>query len=108
MNQDKIGKFIAERRKEKNMTQEQLADMLNIDSDSVMRYENNKRYVSLSILDKMADIFQIPVNFLYDEYTSFIAYPYSEKIKEIRKFDIEVKKEGLSYENSFFSTYFLL
>lgn len=26
MNQDKIGKFIAERRKEKNMTQEQLAE----------------------------------------------------------------------------------
>lgn len=40
MNQDKIGKFIAECRKDKNLTQEQLGEMLGVTSKSVSRWEN--------------------------------------------------------------------
>ena len=40
MNQIKIGKFIAECRKDKNLTQEQLAEMLNTTNKSVSKCEN--------------------------------------------------------------------
>ena len=42
MNQIKVGKFIAELRKEKNLTQEELAELLGVSSKSVSRWENGK------------------------------------------------------------------
>lgn len=42
INQDKIGKFIAERRKEKNMTQEQLAEKMGVTDKTISRWENGK------------------------------------------------------------------
>ena len=40
MDQIKIGKFIAELRKEKNLTQEELAVLLGVSNKSVSRWEN--------------------------------------------------------------------
>ncbi len=40
MNQIKIGRFIAERRKEKNLTQMQLAEKLGITDRAVSKWEN--------------------------------------------------------------------
>ena len=40
MNQEKIGKFILKLRREKNMTQQELADMLGVSFPSVNRWEN--------------------------------------------------------------------
>lgn len=39
MDQIKIGKFIAELRKEKNMTQEELASILGISKNAVSKWE---------------------------------------------------------------------
>ena len=39
MNQEKIGKFIAECRKEKSLTQLQLAEKLNISNRAVSKWE---------------------------------------------------------------------
>ena len=47
MNQEKIGKFIAKKRKEKNMTQAELASKLNVTDRAVYRVgktnENKKK-----------------------------------------------------------------
>ena len=40
MNQTEIGKFIAKRRKEKQLTQAQLAEKLNITDRAVSKWEN--------------------------------------------------------------------
>ena len=40
MNQKKIGKFLAGCRKQKNLTQEQLSEILGVSSKSVSRWEN--------------------------------------------------------------------
>lgn len=40
MNQIKIGRFIAERRKDKNLTQMQLAEKLGITDRAVSKWEN--------------------------------------------------------------------
>jgi len=42
MNQVKIGKFIAERRKVQNLTQMQLAEKLGITDRAVSKWENGK------------------------------------------------------------------
>ena len=41
MNQEKIGKFIAELRKEKNMTQQELADKLEATDRAISNYHRN-------------------------------------------------------------------
>ena len=39
LNQIKTGEYIAEKRKEKNLTQQELADKLNISNKSVSKWE---------------------------------------------------------------------
>ncbi len=40
MDQEKIGKFIAEKRKAKDITQKDFAEMLNVTDKTVSRWEN--------------------------------------------------------------------
>ncbi|MEY8432508.1 helix-turn-helix transcriptional regulator [Lachnospiraceae bacterium 48-42] len=62
MNQEKIGKFIAECRKEKNLTQLQLAEMLNISNRAVSKWETGKSCPDVSIMMELCDILGINVN----------------------------------------------
>lgn len=62
MNQVKIGKFIAERRKLVNLTQAQLADMLNITDRAVSKWETGKSLPDASIMLKLCGILKITVN----------------------------------------------
>ncbi len=51
-------------RSAKGMTQEQLADQLNVTRISVARYESGDREPSISILEKMADILETSTDYL--------------------------------------------
>lgn len=62
MNQEKIGKFIAELRKEKNITQQELADMLNITDRAVSHWENGRCLPDISLLRQICEIFGISIN----------------------------------------------
>ena len=42
MDQEKIGKFISQCRKEKKLTQAQLAEKLNVSDKSISRWENGR------------------------------------------------------------------
>ena len=44
MNQEKIGRFIAESRKAKNYTQEELAEKLGITNKAISKWENGIIY----------------------------------------------------------------
>ena len=50
MDQERIGKFISELRKEKSMTQYQLAEKLGVTDKSISRWENGKTMPDLSML----------------------------------------------------------
>lgn len=56
MNQEKFGKFISELRKEKNITQEQLAEKLGVSDKSISRWENGNTMPDISLLVELADI----------------------------------------------------
>ena len=45
MDQEKIGKFIAELRKEKNMTQQELADKLSVTDRAISNWENGISHI---------------------------------------------------------------
>ena len=62
MNQEKIGKFIAKCRKEKKLTQEQLAEKLGVTSKSISRWENGNTMPDLSLFNPLCEMLQITVN----------------------------------------------
>ena len=53
MNQEKIGKFIAECRKEKGLTQEALAEKLNITKNAVSKWERGLSFPDVSLFKKI-------------------------------------------------------
>ena len=65
MNQEKIGKFIAEVRKKKNMTQQELADKLCVTDRAVSHWENGRRLPDYSLLKELCDILSISINELF-------------------------------------------
>ena len=65
MNQEKIGKFIASLRREKNLTQEQLAEKLSINVKSVSRWETGRNLPDPSMMRELCDILGISVNELF-------------------------------------------
>ena len=62
MDQLKIGKFISQCRKEKNITQAQLAEKLNITDRAVSKWENGKAMPDSSIMLELCEILDITVN----------------------------------------------
>jgi len=65
MNQIKIGKFIAESRKSKNMTQEQMAEQLGVSNRTVSRWENGKNLPDPSLFIPICDLLDISISELF-------------------------------------------
>ena len=62
MNLDKIGKFIALNRKNKGLTQEQLAERLGVTNKTVSRWETGKYMPDLSLLKQLSEELGITLN----------------------------------------------
>ena len=62
MDQVKIGKFIAERRKLNNLTQMQLAEKLNITDRAISKWENGKAMPDSSLMLDLCKELNINVN----------------------------------------------
>ncbi len=72
MNQEKIGKFIAELRKNKKLTQSELAEKLGVTDRAISNWENGKNMPDLSLFKPLCDEFDITINDLMS----------GEKVKE--------------------------
>lgn len=62
MNQEKIGRFIAERRKKASLTQMQLAEKLNITNRAVSKWETGKAMPDTSLMLDLCNVLKISVN----------------------------------------------
>ena len=62
MDQIRIGKFIAQCRKDKKMTQAQLAEKLDITDRAVSKWENGKAMPDSAIMLDLCDLLDITVN----------------------------------------------
>ena len=65
MNQEKIGKFIANLRKEKNMTQQELAKKLGVTDRAISKWENGRGLPDYSLLQDLCDTLSISINELF-------------------------------------------
>ena len=61
MDQKRIGSFLRELRTEKGLTQEQLAEKLNVSGRTVSRWENGNNMPDLSIIVELADFYDIDI-----------------------------------------------
>ena len=62
MNQIKIGRFIAERRKMVNLTQSQLAEKLDITDRAVSKWETGRAMPDTAIMLELCALLKITVN----------------------------------------------
>lgn len=66
MNQKNIGSFLKILRKEKNLTQEQLAEQFNVSSRTVSRWETGSNMPDLSLLVELADFYNVDIREIID------------------------------------------
>lgn len=59
MDTEKMGKFIAEQRKEKKMTQKELADLLDITDKAVSKWERGLSCPDISLLSTLAELLEV-------------------------------------------------
>lgn len=57
-------KTLKKLRKSHNMTQDELAELLNLSRSAISLYETGRREPDYTVLTKMADIFDVSVDFL--------------------------------------------
>ena len=65
MDQIKIGKFIQEKRKEKNITQSELAEKLYITDRAISKWENGICMPDVSTIPEICKILDITINDLF-------------------------------------------
>ena len=66
MDQQKIGEFLKELRKEKGITQEQLADKLFVSRRTVSRWETGSNMPDLDVLVELADLYEVDLRDIFN------------------------------------------
>lgn len=96
MNQIITGKFISQKRKEKNLTQEQLAEKLGVSNKTVSKWETGKCMPDYSVVKILCDELEITVAELMDgeatEEKSVRAYD-EEQIMDLLKRTQDLEKQ---------------
>lgn len=62
MDMKKIGLFLAELRKEKGLTQEQLGEQLGVTNKTISRWENGNYMPPVEMLQELSDLYKISIN----------------------------------------------
>ena len=93
MNQEKIGKFIAECRKDKKMTQSELAEKLGVTDKSIGNWENGRNMPDLSLFKPLCEELGITINDLMSG-EKINKDKYQEKFEEniVNTIDYSTKK----------------
>lgn len=66
MDQKKIGSFLKELRKERDITQEQLAEKLNVSGRTVSRWETGSNMPDISLLVELAELYGVSIPEIID------------------------------------------
>lgn len=61
-----LGKFIAEQRKTKNLTQKQFAEKLNVTDKAVSKWETGKGYPDIEMFEKISEVLDVSVSELLE------------------------------------------
>ena len=61
MDQIRIGRFLKELRKEKGLTQEQTAEILNVSGRTVSRWETGNNMPDISVMIEIAELYDVSI-----------------------------------------------
>ena len=95
MNQEKIGKFIKEKRKEKKLTQEELASILRVSNRTISKWENGVCLPDYAMINDLCKALDITINeFLSGE--NIDEKSYRNKLEEnmLKSINYKVKKNN--------------
>lgn len=107
MNQEKIGKFIAECRKNKNMTQQDLAEKLGVSDRTIGNWENGRNMPDLSLFKPLCSELDISLNDLMSgEVVN--NKEYQEKLEENIINTIDYTNKKLENKNNFIGLIFIV
>lgn len=76
----KIGQNIKKYRKQKGLTQLELAEMIDLKSITIRKYESDDREPSIETLTKLADALEVPVSKLLEDDTFNLTDSDTEKV----------------------------
>ena len=65
MDQEKIGLLFKERREEKNITQQELADILDVTDRAIYNWEHGRRLPDYSLLARLCDVLSISLDEIF-------------------------------------------
>ncbi|HBM81119.1 MAG TPA: transcriptional regulator [Clostridiaceae bacterium] len=102
-----IGKKLKELRESKGLTRKAVAKQINIDQTTYGKYELGKREPSFEIVKKLADFFQVSVDFLLDREKKYPAYESKGKEYKVtlsKKDMKKIKEESLRLKNLMMSS----
>lgn len=94
MNQKKIGDFLKQLRKDKGLTQEQLAEQFYVSSRTVSRWETGNNLPDLSILVELADFYEIDIREIIngERKSENMNNETKETLKQVAEYSLEEKK----------------
>ena len=98
----KIGNFLRELRKEKNLTQEQLADVFNVSARTVSRWETGSNMPDISIIVEIADYYDLDVREILNGERSNALPADSSSIKDIAEY-ADKDKEKLAVKTRLYA-----
>ena len=107
MNQENIGKFIAECRKSKKITQLELAEKLGVTDRSVSNWENGKNMPDLSLFKPLCSILDITINELLSG-EKLSKDEYQEKFEENIVNTIDYSTKKISKYNKVISLFLII
>ena len=96
MDQIKIGTFLKFLRKEKNLTQEQLAEQLGVSNRTVSRWENGNNMPDISLLSEIAEFYDVSIpELIYGERKSENMREEAKEVAETMSDYAKAEKETL-------------
>lgn len=108
MDVKKIGEFLKALRKEKGLTQEQLAEILFVSGRTVSRWETGRNMPDLSILIQMAEFYEVEVKEILDgeRKSGIMDKELKETLSKVADYNKLEKEKAAKVENTAFGLTF--
>ena len=109
MDTKKIGAFLKQCRKEKNLTQEQLAEKFRVSARTVSRWETGTNMPDLSILVELAEYYDVEMRELLDgERSQAMNKEMRETLDKVAMYEEWTKRKALQAGNLAFASMFVI
>ena len=109
MDTKKIGAFLKQCRKEKNLTQEQLAEKFEVSARTVSRWETGINMPDLSVLVQLAEYYDVEMRELLDgERSQTMNKEMKETLDKVAVYEEWVKQKALKAGNLAFASMFVI